>query len=436
MLYHMIVDNKQQLANLHNKTVFLYPILLDARLHKHNNSIIAYIIIDVITKEVFTVSVAHPEGIFNVNNLDYLNGCEVHCYDLTAFKYAGYDTSKFRDVKMQYYLKTNSQYNQDVPGIVNHYTRVFPTCFRVNELISLYKHEEIAMELFDAVWIKELQPGLDFYQNDLISSFHNIEKHGLKCDLNKFIERFGQSNGKHGSYAYTEYNYYTTTGRPSNRFGGINYAALNKEDATREVFISRNKNGLLVELDFNSYHPRLIATLIDYDFGVDNAYEHLAKHYANTPTPTPKEIEEAKEMTFRQFYGGIQQQYLHIPFFKKVSNYTKYLWKTMKDSGHIQSPVSGRRIYKINHPDITPAVLFNYFIQMYETECNVIILKNIHKLLRGKITKPVLYTYDSILFDTLESELPYLLDTVIPESIDLIKFPVKVKKGYNYGCLL
>ena len=435
MLYHMIVDTKQQLTQLHNKSVFLYPVLLDTRLHKHNNSIIAFILIDVTTKEVFTVSNTHPEGIFNVNDLEFLNDCNVYCYDTIAFKYAGYDTSKFQDVKMQYYLKTNSQYNQEIPGIVNHYIRLFPTCFKTNELISLYKHEEIAMELFNAIWIKEVQPGLDFYQNDLIESFYNIERHGLKCDLNGFIERFGPSTGRHGSYAYTEYNYYTTTGRPSNRFGGINYAALNKEDGTREVFISRNEKGKLVELDFNSYHPRLIATLIDYDFGTDNAYEHLAKHYANTQTPTPQQIEEAKEMTFRQFYGGIQKQYLHIPFFQKVNDYTKYLWKTMKDNGCIQSPVSGREIYKINHPDLTPAVLFNYFIQMYETECNVIILKSIHKLLQDKLTKPVLYTYDSILFDTLDCELQYLLDTVIPQSIDLIKFPIKIKKGDNYKSL-
>ena len=34
---------------------------------------------------------------------------------------------------------------------------------------------------------------------------------------------------------YSEYNLFTSTGRPSNRFGGINFAALNKKDGSRET---------------------------------------------------------------------------------------------------------------------------------------------------------------------------------------------------------
>ena len=45
---------------------------------------------------------------------------------------------------------------------------------------------------------------------------------------------------------YSEYNPYTTTGRPSNRFGGTNFAALNKTDGSREKYISRFDGGMLV----------------------------------------------------------------------------------------------------------------------------------------------------------------------------------------------
>jgi len=37
---------------------------------------------------------------------------------------------------------------------------------------------------------------------------------------------------------YSDYNIHTSTGRPSNSFGGINFAALNKNDGTRKKFIS------------------------------------------------------------------------------------------------------------------------------------------------------------------------------------------------------
>ena len=72
---------------------------------------------------------------------------------------------------------------------------------------------------------------------------------------------------------------------------------------------------------------------------------------------------------------------------------------------------------------------------MYETETNVLILKNIHQRLVDRKTKPILYTYDSILFDVDNSELDYLLEGVLPNSIDLNKFPIKIKRGASYKTL-
>ena len=426
------MDNIQQIQNISGDSIFLYPILRDDRLHKHNNPIVGFVLIDVATKNIYTISNGHPEGVYNHNSLDFLSDKKVYCYNATAFRYAGYDTSNYIDLKMQYYLYTNQGYTQETPGLVSHFTRQYQNCYKINELISLYKHEEIARQIFEDTFIKDTQPGLSFYQNDLVDAFHNIEKNGLSIDSPAFLERFTNVVGKDGDLCYTEYNYYTTTGRPSNRFGGINFAALNKEDNTREVFNSRFENGNLIELDFNSYHPRLIAQLIDYDFGSDNVYEHLATYYANTDKPTQEQIDSAKEDTFRQLYGGIQQQYLHIPFFAKTNDLAKYLWKTINDKDYIESPISGRRLYLHNYTDMNAGVLFNYFIQMYETESNVIILKRIHELLANKKTRPVLYTYDSILFDVPAEEQDYLLNTVIPQSIDLEKFPVKIKQGKTY----
>lgn len=69
---------------------------------------------------------------------------------------------------------------------------------------------------------------------------------------------------------------------------------------------------------------------------------------------------------------------------------------------------------------------------MYETECNVIILENMLKLLENRNIKPILYTYDSILFDVDLQELEHLKEFIIPKSIDLHKFPVKIKQGSTY----
>jgi hypothetical protein len=53
-------------------------------------------------------------------------------------------------------------------------------------------------------------------------------------------------------------------------------------------------------------------------------------------------------------------------------------------------------------------------------------------MLKGYETKPILYTYDSILFDVEGAELKYLTDVVIPQSINLEKFPIKIKQGTTY----
>ena len=431
----MIIDNVQQLESLYDRSFFVYPVLQDNRRHRVESDIIAVILIDTKTKQTYSVCKNHPDAIFKVDTFDFLHRCKVYSYDTIIFKYAGYDTDRFIDVQLQYYLQTNKGCNFETPSIINHYARYLSDCGVLGSLVSLQKHESIAYELFNKVFIEEEQPGLLFYQQRLVSSFYMIEKNGIQVESSIFGERFGKSFSKVGDKSYTQYNYYTTTGRPSNRFDGINFAALNKEDGTRDCFISRFDDGSLVEIDFNAYHPRLIASLVGYDFGTDDVYEHLAKHYNNTDNPTKTQITSAKEATFRQIYGGISKQYLHVPFFQAASNLARQLWMYGNEHGYIESPISGRRLILANYQDISEYTLFNYFIQMYETEFNVLMLQPILLGLIGRKTKPVLYTYDSILFDVPLSELDYLLGTVIPKAIDVTKFPIKTKLGSSLANL-
>ena len=432
----MIVDNIHQLESLYGRSLFVYPVLQDSRRHRVSSDIVALILIDTKSHEVFSVGKNHPDVVFKVSDFSFLNKCSVYSYDTILFKYAGYDTSQYVDAQLQYYLKTNQSCNFETPTILNHYARFFSDCNILGSLVSLPKHESIAYELFKKVYIEEIQPGLEFYQHKLLTAFYEIEKNGIKVNELAFADRFGKTFALEQNRCFTQYNYYTTTGRPSNRFGGINFAALNKEDGTRECFVSNYSDGELVEIDFNSYHPRLIASLVGYDFGTEDVYEHLAKHYHNTQTPTKSQIVQAKEATFRQIYGGINKQYLHVPFFKAVNDLAYQLWNYAQEHGHIQSPISGRRLILANHQDITVYTLFNYFIQMYETEFNVLMLEMIHTQLEGKQSKPVLYTYDSVLFDVPNSERDYLLKEVLPKAIDTSKFPVKTKSGADYGSLV
>lgn len=75
---------------------------------------------------------------------------------------------------------------------------------------------------------------------------------------------------------------------------------------------------------------------------------------------------------------------------------------------------------------------------MYETEHNAVIIQDMaeHWVQAGVVKSvPVLYTYDSVLFDIHKDEHNLVVNEVIPASIDLQRFPIKIKGGNNYANL-
>ena len=98
----------------------------------------------------------------------------------------------------------------------------------------------------------------------------------------------------------------------------------------------------------------------------------------------------------------------------------------------ILSDIYSKRIYRRNLTDMNANKLFNYTIQLMETENNMKMLDDLLPLLEGKRTKLILYSYDSFLFDFhKEDGLDFL--NVIKETIESDgKYPVKTSKGVNY----
>ena len=428
----MVIDNAQQLQLLKDCDVFLHPISVDDRLHPSCTSIIAFGLVDVKTSKSYIVSVSHPEGLFHVSNLDFLTGV-IYTTNKALLTANGYNVKSY-DVEMVSYLKTNRGFELELPNLTTHYNRVLSKMQKVNALVDLVKLEEQTTVLYHKHFNSTLPEGLDFYSDTLKQSLVAIQHNGIQIDTELFEQNFGKTFAQKDDKCYTQYNFYTTTGRPSNRFGGINFAALPKDDATRACFISRFEGGELLELDFNSYHPRLIADIIGYNFGAEDAYQHLAKKYHNTDTPTISQVTKAKEDTFRQLYGGIKREYLNIPFFAATDEFSKEIWRHMIKHGYVDSLISGRRLLMSNYQDINEYTLFNYYIQMYETEKNAIVLKSILEFLQTYLLKsvPILYTYDSILFDVHPDEMQTITDHLIPCCIDTDAFPVKLKRGLNY----
>ena len=121
-----------------------------------------------------------------------------------------------------------------------------------NNWLPITKHYERCVGMKDKFMTHynsfEITEDFKTYESMFIDNFYAIERNGLHVDTTIFTEKF-KTNELIAEKAYTEYNPYTSTGRPSNKFGGVNYAALNKENGCRKSFTSRHSQGMLIEFD-------------------------------------------------------------------------------------------------------------------------------------------------------------------------------------------
>ena len=305
----------------------------------------------------------------------------------------------------------------------------------INFVESLYKgHDRQYTELNDCIpltkWMEKLQTlpmpekNADWYKpySDAITVLGQIEEAGVKVDT----DIFNVPNTLDGM-AYTKYNPYTTTGRPSNRHSGINWSALNKSDGTRKGIISRWKGGQLIQFDYESYHIRLIAGLVGYKLPTGiTAHQHLADHYGT-------DYETAKRLTFKYLYGGFDADALLIPFFKSVDDWMERLWNGFIINGYIETPIYKRKIGFKRIEEPSKQKVFNYLLQAFETEVNYKKLKPIMDSINSNKSKVILYTYDAILID-LHPDESYIIEP-IRNIMEHGGLPVRMYAGNNYDSL-
>lgn len=336
------------------------------------------------------------------------------------------------DVKTLWWYTYNEAYDESHYPTPAHdfYWRRLKSLPQVNAVIPIQQHLAMCQKIRHYAWPMIVNAKLtDSYKrfNELYPrTFADIEQNGLAVNGTFRMPELVNDNR-----VYSRYNYHTTTGRPSNAYGGFNYAAMNKEDGTRAAFISRHTEGALVEMDFDSYHVRLIAKLIGYDLPDTSIHDYLGRFYFGVEELTQQQREESKSITFRLLYGGIDKEFLTIPFFQQVNDFVFTLWATWKRSGCIKTPIIGRSICKDQVTNMTSYKLFNYYLQATETEVSVKKLAELQKYLQDYETCIILYTYDSVLFDVPLSEAKGLLPQ-IKNIMEKGNFPVKCKVGDIY----
>ena len=295
----------------------------------------------------------------------------------------------------------------------------FPDLLTINQIVPITKHYEVCEQVYDDLEHRINTALNPFYNDRATLVFNAIERNGIKIDRNEFEKHFYEIEDE---FIYTQYNFKTLTTRPSNKFNGVNYAALPKDNGCRASFIPRND--CFFEFDISAYHPTLSARLVDYDFGKGDIHENFAKMYN-------VDYAKAKELTFKQLYGGVFDNYKDLPFFVATSEYIRTNWEKYQTEGKLICPISNYEFKSDELENMNPQKLFNYVLQNMETSVNIQILYRILKLLKGKNTKLVLYTYDSFLFDVDNNEIEILEQ--IKGVFNKLKLQIKSKHGINYN---
>ena len=379
-MYWLVEDQNQieVLLNSGYKEAFIEVIPLNDQIHPSNNKISLVYLRPLNALKGFMICITHSEA-FSVNST------------LVNTLIQKFDVLYCRDKKeILHYFPNKTLFDINTPP--NPYIR--PTT-RVHE-VMYGKHKE----------------------NPNINLFIPIVKHYELCET---IFNDLKANINNREYTYTQYNFKTLTTRPSNKFKGVNYAALNKENGCRKSFIPRNN--YFLELDISAYHPSLCCRLVDYKFPTTDIHEHMAKMYG-------VDYQKSKELTFKQLYGGVFDKYKNLEFFSKISKYIESMWRTFESGKEVKCPISGYIYQKDKYKEMNPQKLFNYLLQNLETSMNVCILWDVLKILRGCKTKLVLYTYDSFLFDVDEEEVEVL--EKIKKVFQKYELNLKMKQGYDY----
>lgn len=309
----------------------------------------------------------------------------------------------------------------------------------LNKIIPLAKIYEKCETTFDQVEsaIQDYKdvPGFYFFNTVATNLFYLIEKEGIRVDVHDFLERYHPTNPDfsiEGETVYTRYNLYNTTSRPTNSFNAVNFLALPKGTEFRRCF--KPKNDKFVQMDFDGYHVRLVANLLNYNIPLDEkAHMYLAKQYFGKNV-TKEQYKEAKQINFQAIYGTIPWEYERLDFFKRLKEQVDFLWNSFETEGKVYVPISNKMFRKGYLEDMRPTKLMNYLVQAYETARNVKVLYSVLKRLQKCKTKLLLVTYDSILLDYSEEDGEELL-TKIKEELECGKFPVSVdfSKDLNFS---
>jgi hypothetical protein len=394
------------------------------------------------TEKTYYFAPDHPDSTPSIRPEEFLNECLRHTKNL---KWA-LDRKAFLqliripcvyDANLCGYLKAceavdANEFNTSAHDLVQ---RNSHGAKRLNRIIPLMKHLEAFEDMCKTIkkMIGNMSKSTLLVNDVILETLGYLEQVGICVDPAIFGKYFQVKPNASGR-VFSQYNIYTSTGRPSNRFGGVNYAALNTKDGSRASFVSRyGKDGRMVVVDHTAFHPRIVCKLTGYHIPVGtDIYGYLAKLYFQKKSVDDMDITEAKKLTFRQLYGGVEEKYIHIKYLANLKAYIDEQWEFFQKNGYVLTPFFKRKITDKHITEPDPPKVFNYILQAAEGEIAISKLQEVQMYLASKKTKAVLYTYDAVLYDFHKDDGLQTLNRIREiMSFDGI-FPMKTYIGENY----
>ena len=336
------------------------------------------------------INFTHPDA----RESDYtLDSIQLHPNSLVLNKksmlYHGFDYGIDLNSYLHYYIHEHVNIQEFYTNVMENFYSRYYNSKKLTKIVPLSKLIEFAENIILYV--------LPYYKPDKISQ-ECIEY----CDDFTNTFKFIESNEIPVEDVMKNQNYmwYTATSRPSNSWNNFNFSALNKNDGTRNKIHSRFENGKIVQFDYDAFHIKLLAKILDYKF-TKHPYEEI-KEELGLDIP----YDEVKSRVFQNIYGTITDQFLQHPFFQRVQAMIDELYQEYVEKGYTESYFYHKRFREIEDP--TPNKVFNYFLQSLETEYNVRKLKTVLPLLNNRRTVLCMYLYDAFVFDVPSDELEFI----------------------------
>jgi hypothetical protein len=332
------------------------------------------------------VNFTHPDSRISEKTLESI---KFHPNSLVLNKkgmlYHGFDSGIDLNSYLHYYIHDHANIQEFYTSVMENFYSRYYTSKKLTKIIPLSKLIEFAENiiLFTLTYYKpeKISKECIDYCEDFINTFKFIESNEIPV---------GDEMKKQN------YMWYTATSRPSNSWNNFNFSALNKNDGTRNKIHSRFENGKIVQFDYDAFHIKLLAKILDYKF-TKHPYEEI-KEELGLDIP----YDEVKSRVFQNIYGTITDQFIQHPFFQRVQAMIDELYQEYVDKEYTESYFYHKRFREIENA--TPNKVFNYFLQSLETEYNVRKLKTILPLLQDKRTVLCMYLYDAFIFDVPPDE--------------------------------